>query len=360
MRITKYKLADLEQVYAASSITVGEQVHLCAAAEGHGPCLLFTPPKWRSRVLAVEPGGTVCLVPIPGRQGQLLAAMQCYPVFQGEAAGVFLLEAHKHEPAAEALRLFDLPFVHRIEIIHIAGTPMIVAATLCSGKRHRDDWSQPGAIHLGHIPEQFTSRWQSSTLLSISKNHGLHLTPCETGVAVLVAGAEGLFELRAPLQPNGAWKTQHILKHEVSDVYACDLDGDGYSELVTIEPFHGNALRIYAKRNLQWQCVYEAEIDLGHALWAGRLGEIPTVIVGNRAGLKEIVLYSLRPAAKYGAQRIVLDAGVGSSQITVIRTPQADLLLSANHAAGEVALYEISHANDGVTRIANSVVELST
>ncbi len=46
MKVNKKVLAKLESVYAVSSIELDGKVYFLAATEGHGACLLFTPPDW--------------------------------------------------------------------------------------------------------------------------------------------------------------------------------------------------------------------------------------------------------------------------------------------------------------------------
>lgn len=47
-----------------------------------------------------------------------------------------------------------------------------------------------------------------------------------------------------------------------------DLDGDGVKELMTIEPFHGNTIKVYRMIDGQYQEVwkYDNPIDFAHTL----------------------------------------------------------------------------------------------
>ena len=345
MTFHKRTLSELAEVYAVRFLSMGGSSYMCAASEGHGPCLLFAAPQWDPSVLAVGPGGVVSVTQDPGTAGTtgILAIMEFFPVFQSEGAGVFLLKPLK-DPSLPwtAERLLDLPFAHRIEVVRVGSGSVLVAATLCGGKDFRDDWSKPGSVYVGTVPQAGTE-WDATVVLDgITKNHGMSLATFQDSPAVLVSGEQGVFELRVSEDSDGSWRSRQVFDHEVSDVCAFDLDSDGHQELITIEPFHGDTLCIYRLDQGKWQKVLDAELAFGHALWAGTLRGQPAILAGNRAGSKELLLYRIRADRRLSAERIVVDAGVGATQVTVLGTPQCDLVLSANHAVGEVALYAVT------------------
>jgi len=284
------------------------------------------------------------LIPVPGSNKTFLAIQKFFPIFQSEHAGLVYVRSDKliGEPW-RVTGIVDLPFAHRIEIVSLGSIRLVVVASLCGGKTLQDDWSQPGAVYAGPIPKDPSNSWFLEPVLEgISKNHGMHVASIDQRQVVMISGKEGLFTLSIPSKQESQWEYEQLLEHEVSDVYSYDIDGDNELEIITIEPFHGNRLVIYKRLSKKWRSVFETCLDFGHVVWAGEILDQPAVLGGCRAGSKELFL--LRP--KFGnlssMNRETLDSNIGPTQIAVIHKPGCDLILSANHGSGEVALYELA------------------
>ena len=81
-------------------------------------------------------------------------------------------------------------------------------------------------------------------------------------------------------------------------------------------------------------------IEMGHVLWAGIFLGKPGIIVGGRAGKKELVLY--RHGEGTSLSRSVIDDGIGATQMAVVELGGGKaLLVVAAHARNEVLLYEV-------------------
>lgn len=344
MNVKKQVLAKLDKAYAVSPIQINGYTHFLAATEEHGKCLIFSPPHWKGSVIWDSPGGCMSLRPMPGRERAFVAIQEFFPIFKSEHAGIVYVEGN--EVIAEpwhVIRVIDLPFVHRIEIVYVGSIPFIVAASLCGGKAFQDDWSQPGVVYAGPIPKDPSVEWPLEPILEgVSKNHGMHATIMNKKQVVMISGKEGLFMLRVPEKSGSQWQYEQLLEHEVSDIYSYDIDGDSMPEIVTIEPFHGNGLVIYKYMFKSWRPIFETSIDFGHVVWAGEiLGEI-TILGGCRGGSKE--LFFLRPKTSdlRTMSREILDSNVGPTQIVVVHKQDCDLIVSTNHRSNEVALYELT------------------
>ncbi len=85
------------------------------------------------------------------------------------------------------------------------------------------------------------------------------------------------------------WNLSPIFQKEVSELTFIDLDGDGQSELITIEPFHGNVLNMYKRIKGDWKLKFTAPLSFGHGLSSGFFNGAPIVIVGNRRDSVEIL-----------------------------------------------------------------------
>jgi len=345
MKVEKRRLAELEEVYVVRAMTLGGETHLLAASEKRrGACLLFSPPDWRASVAWDGPGGAMSLSPVPGREGVLMVIQQFFPVFQSEDAGLYLIRVGADpERPWDVARVADLPFVHRLEIVDVAGTPFMVASSMCGGKSFRDDWSKPGAVYVAPVPTDASPTTTLTPVLQgVSKNHGMHVTTLGGAPVVLISAEEGIFSIAIPKTPDGDWPSTKLIDVGVSDLCAADLDGDGENEIVTIEPFHGNRLAVYRCVDSTWTAIYEAELDFGHVVWAGTIAGAPAILAGSRGADKELAMLAVTAAGPFSVERTVLDTAVGPTQVAVVNQGDSDLILSANHGAGEVALYELS------------------
>jgi len=343
--IKKQTLAKLNKVYAVSTIQLGGCIHFLAASEGHDRCLLFTSPDWEASVVWDGPGGCMSLVPVPEHEGALIAIQEFFPIFRSENAGIVYVEVGKTiTDPWHVKRVLDLPFAHRIAIVRVSKVFYLVAATLCGGKDFQDDWSKPGTVYVGPIPNNPSDKWLLKPILKgISKNHGMHVTTLNKRQVVMISGKEGLFMLQVPENLSSRWECERLLEHEVSDVYSFDLDNDGISEIVTIEPFHGNSLVVYKNMSKKWQPVFETSMDFGHVVWAGRILGESAIIGGFRGGSKELFLLCPKAPDLKDFSRRTLDEGVGPTQIAVVHKQECDLILSANHGQNEVTLYRLTN-----------------
>ncbi len=175
-------------------------------------------------------------------------------------------------------------------------------------------------------------------LPAIHRNHGFLVARLEGRQCVLVGCAEGLFAL--DLEASGpAWITRQVLGQEVSEMAVADLDGDGRDELVTIEPFHGSALRAYKRSGAGWSVFWEAEISFGHCVLAGTVESRPSVLVSNRSGSKDLLLFQFSAEAPSRPQRVVVEEGAAAANMLVLPFEGKDLIFSANQAESQVVCY---------------------
>jgi len=345
MNIKKRTLAKLSKVYAVRTIQLNNQTHFLAASEDHDKCFLFSPPNWDASIVWNAPGGCMSLVPVPGREKSLVAIQEFFPIFQSENAGIVYAEVDETITQPwNVKRVLDLPFVHRIDIVQVGESPFLVAATLCGGKAFQDDWSKPGAVYAGPIPDDPSDKWTLQPILKgISKNHGMHITTLNKKKIVMISGTEGLFMIQTPESSNSDLHYRKLLGYEVSDVYSYDLDDNGTPEIVTIEPFHGNNLLVYKYISEKWQPVFRTSINFGHVVWTGKILGKPAIIAGSRGGSKGLFLFHPKTPDLRDFSRQILDKDIGPTQITVVHKQDCDLILSANHGKGEVALYELAN-----------------
>lgn len=344
MRFTKSRLADVEQAYSIVAMPILGESRVIAAPEGPGPVMAFTPPSLDPVVLVDGPGGCMGFAAYPGRDDAIFLISDFYPIYQSERAGVDLCLAVDGLAVPWARRrVFELPFVHRICTVGDGQRSFLLAASICGGKTHRDDWSQPGTVYAAELSEEPEHDLEPAPVLEgIHHNHGMHVGTYRGERCVYIAADEGLYALRLPTEGSSTWPFDHLLDEPISEPCFIDLDGDGALELAVIEPFHGNAMSVYKERDGRWERVFSSELSFGHGMWTGDLAGAPTVIVANRSGNKDLVCLQVSSLDPFTMEETIIDAGSGTTNVDVLDIDGRQVLVAANAAHAEYAKYEIN------------------
>ena len=341
MQFKKNSLARLNMPYPLGVVVREGKRCVVAATEDHGPILLAQPPFHETTEMVPGPGGCMALVADNERPETLFAIMGCFVGYKFQTGGVYRISP---DPGSAAEKIINLPFAHRIDFVRRGGTRFLIAATLAADKSDPADWSRPGSLYASLVPRAHGETWELTPVLEgIHRNHGLVTARFMGRRSVLVSGTEGLFA--ADLDTDGPdWGFRQVLNHEVSEMAVSDIDGDGAEELITIEPFHGNSLHVYKLVGSQWQLAWETGLEYGHCLLAGMLNGVRTILVSNRAGKRDLLLFEFNapPAGGKGIAdpiRHVVDPGAGAANMLVVSHEGADRIFSTNQAAGEIVSY---------------------
>lgn len=345
MKFTKKRLDEIERCYCTAHIRVDGKVYaLFASEQVDGACFAYTGPDLSQKETVWEKaGGTMSIVEIPGTNGQFLGVQNFFPGFQAQNAK---LVWGKRDPVKgwQVQDFIALPYVHRFDLFSAAGINYLVAATLCGSKKDREDWSDPGKVYVGVLPEAPEKGIQLTPLLEgLVKNHGYWRGTLDGQDCGFITCDSGVYAVIPPQTPGGDWETKRLLDVAVSDVAIYDLDGDGEDEIITIEPFHGDQVKIYHKTGDGYRVVYTypGEYKFAHALWAGKLRGIPAVVLGIRRLQAELAIIRFSPErGSYVAT--IIDQGCGPSNVDVIRQEERDLILCANNSVHEAAVYFVT------------------
>ncbi len=346
LKISKKVISKLEKVYAINWFRLDkEKTYLLAATEKKGKCLLFASPDWRASTVWDNPGGSMQVVPLLEytKRISLIAIQKFYPGFNSENASIVYAEPMSNiSNNWKVKEVADLPFVHRIGIVKANNYPSIIASTICSGKKFEDDWSRPGSVWVCEIPRRpFNGHWSFKIILSgIRKNHGMYLNTDKD--IIYISGTEGVFAIKIPDKGDESWSYEHLIFSEVSEVCLFDIDDDGKEEMITIEPFHGNNLIIYKFIDEKWHPVYKMSVNFGHVLWCGKIFGLYYILIGNRGGKKDLLLLQIIKGSPIKTKKIIIDEGIGSTQVDVIKQSSNYFILSANNYKGEIALYSLT------------------
>ncbi len=340
MTVKKTILAQLDKCYATAIMEIGGTLRHLVATEGAGPCIAWSDADHSAETVWEGPGGTMNIVPIPGVKDEFLATQDFVPTFQAKESKI------AHVRYADGVwttrQIMTVPYLHRFDVCQVGGKRFFVGSTLCLFKENKEDWTKPGAVYVGELPDSPDGPFPIRAVLSgITRNHGFCKGSWKGRAAYLVSGDEGAFAVYVPKNAYGAWETERILERPVSDMAVCDIDGDGTLELATIEPFHGSKGVIYKETGGKLVPMLEHEYEFGHVVWGGTILGKPAFIIGGRKGNRELNLFEW-DAVNQSIKRTLIDNSGGPSNIAVYHKPGRELILAANREIGEVALYEIT------------------
>lgn len=344
MTIEKKTLDTMDRCYAVAAFKVDGRLQLFYASEGHGPCYMYDAQSLERKVVWEEPGGTMCIVPLENTDGDFLAVQNFFPTFQSEKSTIVYGHYNKEHDTWEIKTLFNLPFIHRFDVLHTPHGRYLIACTLATSKKEKEDWSDPGKVYVAHLPDDLTKEISLSVILDgLVKNHGYSRIYLDDNTpASLVACESGIYKIIPPAFVNDSWNVTHIKKEETSDVCMLDIDGDGKNEIATIEGFHGSVLKIYKEEKDGYRELYKCARTMNfiHAIWSGNLRGIPTMIFGYRRHALELFLVQY-DKENHEFKEYTVDIGTGPSNVTVVNGDEYDMILSSSRHIGEATVYYV-------------------
>lgn len=341
--MNKTHIAELEKCYALAPLQYRGQSCFLAAAEKKERCMLFSADGVYIDTVWTDPGGVMTMESLPDQDGAFLSTQKFYSPNDSAEAKIVLTR-----PSATGWKtqvLCELPFVHRFGILRGAdGTLYLAAATLKSAHAFKNDWTCPGRIWVGELPEtlgrtDIPAPMTLTPLLSgLYHNHGFFKEA--NGRSALFGADSGVFRITAPIQRGGEWKMEQLLTVPTSDMALCDLDGDGIEEMVHYSPFHGSTCSVWKKKSDEWTQVWicKQELPFLHAIWAGRLNGHPCALVGHREGARDLLCLYYEDGTYHLS---VLDHDIGPANVMVLHLPEGDTILSANREINEIASFRL-------------------
>jgi hypothetical protein len=334
--MNKKVILNIESVYTANAFQVGADTFVAAGSETKPEVYLYNLATETTSPVNGCPGGVMSFIPIPGSPDLFFSIMGLFPPFIGAEAGVFMHRRLGDEWKSQ--KAMDLPFAHRCEILHRNGKNYLFAASVSKHKENPPDWSKPGEMYLVCLEENISLPLKPEMIdNSLTRNHGMLRTKINGIETVVISGAEGIFYFE---QLTGdKWAKKLLFENEVSEFGFVDLDGDGHDELVTIEPFHGEALNVYKKNGQNWEIKFSDTLSFGHGLSCGYFSNEPVIVVGNRRGSFTLDLFKVNDFSKGEFSRTVIEEDAGPTQTQVFTANGTDYILSANQKKNEVAIY---------------------
>lgn len=376
MKVKKKVIGSLEKCYSLAMLHYKGKDHFLAAAEKVNSCFLYDLEGNYEETVWEGPGGVMTMVQVPGSDGQFLATQKFYSPNDSREASLAAVTprspAIPESPAElkkaaasgrvwensewEIRTLLQLPFVHRFDIIRENNINYLIACTLKSGHEYKNDWSHPGRVYAGILPDNLcTDRLSyheegrpSLTVLmdGMYKNHGYCRYEKDGKKGAVISCEQGVYFFEVPETAGGQWRTTKLIGEAASDALLIDLNRDGEDELVTLSPFHGDTLRIYEKRQGEYICAYTFPKPLPflHALWGGTLYGRPAVIIGHREGERQLLMlgYDRRNGYTYD----ILDRGCGAANVLHYTRRGKEIIVAANRETDEIAMYELDEKDE--------------
>ena len=339
----KLNFGEIEKCYSTLGLEIGGKPYLFFGGEGNGSMRVFSGENFEKCDLIWEGGGgTMSIVPLPGHEGWILASRGFTSMVDSQGSTVEIIRYVDGKFSFESIATLD--YLHRFDtLLAPDGTRYIFAASLHGGKVDKNDWSKPGHLHYGAMPEDLSA----SFTVELSQlpgdyyiNHGFCKGEWQGRDAAFVATKEGVFVVLPPEKKGGEWKVEQLLDFPVSDIAVADVDGDGEKEIAALLPFHGDQFKIFRMENGSYKEVYShaTENDFYHAIISGRIKGELMFMVGSRKGAAELCLIRWdEEAGAYQSQQI--EAGPGPSNLALLNAADGDYLLSANRMIFEAAAY---------------------
>lgn len=342
MKVEKITLDPIRRCYCAGSMEVdGETALLFASEDPESSCFCYRGRDFTQReTVWQDRGGCMSIIPIPQRKNEFLAVTEFYLKVSPSQAK--LVWGKREEGGWKVRDVLSLPFLHRFDLYHKHGITYFIGATIAEDKENKEDWSRPGKIYVGVLPQDPSSGMALTCIQDgCYRNHGYCRGFGPDGICGYFSSDQGVLRVTPPEEPNGTWKIEKLLDAPVGEIALADVDNDGREELMTIEPFHGNTVRIYKQTGNTWNPIYTYphKIDFAHALVGTTLRGHNCFIGGIRRVDAELFVVGERDGA---LETVRLDTGGGPANLHVVHQKDRDLILAANHTANEAAIYAVS------------------
>lgn len=334
--LNKQTILQIKNVYTANAFQSGSELYIGAGSETEPVVQRFKLATREVEHLDQCPGGMMGFIPVPGNSFSMVSVMGLFPPFIGKEAGIFL---HRKDASGwKTRKVMDLPFAHRCEFLPGSNPPILIAATVSKFKEDPSDWSRPGEIHALSLGNDSEATWTSRVIdSSVTRNHGMYRGFIDGEEKLCVSGQEGIFTIG--LSDRGEYLLEPVFEKEVSEMTFIDLDGDGSSEMITIEPFHGHTLNIYKRVKGKWSLKFTDSLSFGHGLSSGMFNGEALIVAGNRRDSLALEIFTIDNLDKGTVKKRVVEENTGPTQTQIFTWKHRDYILSANQVKNEVAIY---------------------
>ncbi len=342
MKIKKTVVDEIKRCYSVAEMQLDGESYFFFASEDPnvGAQIYNEKDLTHKKILWQEPGG--CMSLIPYNHHQFIAVQEFY-LKVSPSQSKLVWGQYDSQEGWKIREILKLPYLHRFDIYHQDNEDYLICATIADDKENKEDWSQAGKIYGARLPKDLAEEIQLEVIAeNLFKNHGYSRSEVNGRVCGYFSSTQGVVQVFPPQSMDAKWEVHQVLKdHPISEAVFIDLDNDGLAEMMTIEPFHGNQMKIYKLVHGEYQLdyTYPYEIDFAHALVADTILGKPSFIAGVRRKDAELVIIQ-KQGEKY--VEIFVDKHGGPANLKVVHRSGYDLILSANHTRNEATIYTIS------------------
>lgn len=341
----KKVIDQIRKCYSVNALNIQGKTSLVFAGEGDGSLTIYQGENFaHKRVIwdeSAKRGGTMTICTVTDKEGYFFVSTGFFTMTESGSSAIFLVRYH--DGNFIPVKVCDIPYLHRFDVITVESHRYLIACTLHSGKADMADWSKPGKILVAELPFDLDDNVTVIPKIlkeGLTMNHGFNRV-CEYGVEkVLIAAKEGIFKIAPPYRQCKNWKIEHVFGFPASDICALDIDGDGELEYGVLSPFHGDTFSVYKKQDGEAVKIYEHEkhLDFYHAIYAGEYQQQPSFIIGARKKDMDLFRVYYNKETKE-IETELIEMGAGSSNVRIIHTSQGDIIMSANRQKDEAAIY---------------------
>ncbi|MEG0165620.1 hypothetical protein [Anaerorhabdus sp.] len=340
MKFKKIHCDDITRCYCASHIMIdGELVALFASEDPTSVCHAYSGKNFEHKeVVWDNAGGCMSIIPIPGKVNEFLAVQEFYLKVNPSLAKI-VWGKYEKESGWVIKDVLHLPYIHRFDIYHKNGVNYFIGATIAEDKKDKEDWSKPGQIYVGIIPDNPTDGIELTRIVdNCYKNHGYSRGEFNGSICGYFASEQGVLRVTPPSELGGQWTTEKIMDGHISEIAFVDINNDGIDEMMTIEPFHGNSIKIYKLVNGKYECDFEypTAIDFAHTLVGAKFCGKNSFLAGVRRVNAELFVVQY---INDEYEITIVENGVGPANIQVVNRENDDIIIAANHTKNEAAIY---------------------
>lgn len=338
MKIVKKSVDNLNRCYCAASMEIDGETHLLFSEEAKGGrCFDYYGEDFKEkRMVWNDGGGTMSIIPLQHKKNEFLAIQGFFPGFEADKSKIVWCTLK--DDAWAVNDYMTIPYLHRFDVFDAGDKKYLIGGVLCESKQSREDWSSKGKIVYAELTDDYAEKPVLKELpVRITKNHGYCKSIYNGKESCFFAGEEGVFRVYAE---GSQLKYEQIFDKAASDAAFIDIDGDGLEEMITIEPFHGDSVKIYKRINGKWEVAYQyaKPINFAHAICSGKISGKNSFVIGIRKENKELFIIQYDDESK-SFKEIEVDTGAGPANAFIMNGEGEDMIVSCNHTVNEAAIY---------------------
>lgn len=341
MKFLKKDLLEMERCYTVAPINIDNKNGFAFASDGeNGKGIAFLGDNFKEKeILWDNAGGCMSIKQIPDKQNEFLAIQEFYLKKSPSLSKIVWLK--KINNTWTRKDLIHFPFIHRMDIVEIEKVKFVIFATISHFKKNKEDWELPGAVYAFELPSDYSGNFDINPKLvfeGLYKNHGYF----NNGLGQLYfSGVQGVIKLNLTDSHIENWETATIYNKPTSDVILYDLDKDGEEELVKIDDFHGNTVRILKRdkqNKYEEQFSYSNGAEIIHGLSVIEIEEVPTLVVSVRKGSAELITIQYKNGEYI---KEIVDSGFGPINVATANFNNEIYIGVAHHTTNKATVYKL-------------------